>query len=589
MLLQRLVELSARLDTLAPAGYEPKAIRYVIELDGAGNLRNPSPIDLADTKNKSGQRRVEPAILRGGDRHIAPALLADNAEYTFGLQATKTKDAALVPLRHDAYLRLLTECVNATGDQGAGAVLAFIQNNPAGALALPDDFDRSGFIVFRVDGQFITNRLAIQQFWGARLAPSGEKRQCSVCGNERPILTRLQGKIKGIAGGQSTGTSYISVNAPAGESYGLEASQNSPICEDCANRFTKALNYLLSNDRHRFYVGDRREPSCLTFVFWAREPSDLDFGLVLDSPDPAQVKALLESVYKREYKPAVDDVAFYAASFSGSGGRAVVRDWLDMTIGRAKAALARWFGWQRIVFVNGSEGKPLSVYALAGATVRAKRGKPDFKAANPQHIRGLIRSALTGAPLPSSMLAQVLQRVKAERDVTYQHAALIKTILISQINLQENTMDELDMSKPDQGYQLDMDNQNPAYQCGRLLSVLEQIQKEAIGTNINTTLVDRFYQSASTTPAAVFGLLISRAQPHLSKLRRGANEHAGGALQAKLEGILRQIDAFPRILSLQGQGMFALGYYHQRAWDWAQRTERAAAKKARLDEDSQGE
>ena len=118
--------------------------------------------------------------------------------------------------------------------------------------------------------------------------------------------------------------------------------------------------------------------------------------------------------------------------------------------------------------------------------------------------------------------------------------------------------------------QLQTERTEAAYHCGRLLAVLEQIQQAALGRNVNTTIVDRFYGTASTAPATVFGTLLGQAQPHLSKLRRSNRENAAYALQNRLEEVLLKLPNFPRTLTLQEQALFALGYYHQRAHDHAQ-------------------
>jgi CRISPR-associated protein Csd1 len=128
--------------------------------------------------------------------------------------------------------------------------------------------------------------------------------------------------------------------------------------------------------------------------------------------------------------------------------------------------------------------------------------------------------------------------------------------------------------------QLHPDHPEPAYHCGRLLAVLEQIQRTAIGSNISATIVDRFYGTASTAPASVFGRLLRGAQPHLSKLQRD-RPGAAYALQERMEEIMAALPAFPHTLNLKEQGLFALGYYHQRAYDRAQAR---ATKAATADE-----
>ncbi len=124
--------------------------------------------------------------------------------------------------------------------------------------------------------------------------------------------------------------------------------------------------------------------------------------------------------------------------------------------------------------------------------------------------------------------------------------------------------------------QLDPENMNPAYRCGRLLAVLEETQRQAIG---KATIVERFFGTASSAPASVFGRLLRGAQPHLSKLERD-RPGAYRALQNRLEEVQGGLSGFPRTLMLEDQAIFALGYYHQRAYDRGQARENAERRKA---------
>lgn len=555
MLLQKLVEYSERLDDIAPPGYSKKAVHYMIELDINGRLRNPTPIDLSNPQNKRGEQRVVPNVVRS--MGIKPLLLADNAEYTLNLARDEAK-AARAKESHAAYVDLLNKCIQSTREQTVSAVYTFLTDNPLEQLTLPSDFSRDDTIIFRVEGEFPTQKPLVQQFWATyNSAQDGRMMQCLICGQERPALESLQGKIKGIPGGQASGTSFISANAPAFESYGLERSQISPVCEDCADRFTKSINDLLGNRSTRMIF------SGLVFTFWTREKVEFDLFEWMDSPSPESVRSLLDSMRTGKRQPEIDDVAFYALSLSASGARAVVRDWVDTTVGNVKQSLKRWFTWQAIVDTWGAPASPLGIYKLASATVREMKDLPTPTA------QSLLRSALTGTPLPIGLLQQALRRNAAGHDVTYPRAALIKLVLSSHSKFQEDEMIELQSDRPE-----------PAYHCGRLLSVLEQIQQAALGKNINSTIVDRFYGTASTAPAVVFGTLLGGAQPHLSKLRRGQHENVAYALQSRLEEVLIMLPSFPRTLSLQDQALFALGYYHQRAYDRAQMKTNSENKKA---------
>ena len=110
---------------------------------------------------------------------------------------------------------------------------------------------------------------------------------------------------------------------------------------------------------------------------------------------------------------------------------------------------------------------------------------------------------------------------------------------------------------------LDLQNAEPGYLCGRLLATLDVIQSRALG-NPNATIVDKFYGTASSAPASVFGTLLHGAQAHMSKLHR---DQRGTyiALNEQLETIMEPLTSFPVTLDLKQQGLFALGFYHQRA------------------------
>jgi CRISPR-associated protein Csd1 len=190
---------------------------------------------------------------------------------------------------------------------------------------------------------------------------------------------------------------------------------------------------------------------------------------------------------------------------------------------------------------------------LAHATVRSgDRNNP----AAPNVSRALVRTALTRAPLPYDLLYQAVRRCRAEQGVTRPRAALIKMVLLSQRQeFQEEDMVELDES-----------NRDSAYVCGRLLAVLEQAQRAAL-PGVNETIVDRFYGTASSAPASVFGRLLRGVQPHLARLERD-RRGAWVGIQKRLEEVQSHLSGFPKTLTLEQQGLFALGYYHERARRW---------------------
>ncbi len=578
MLLQKLVEFADRLEEkgdLIPPLYSKKWARYQIELDNDGNLLNPHPIDLSEMEDgkKRGQTRKLPHIVKSSG--VKPILLADNAEYTFGLrreapkeESEKKREAGKKRVKKCkvAYENLMEKCVKDTQDPVISAVLTFLQDDPLSKLEIEEDFDRSGNIIFRVGDKYAHEQRSVREFWVKYNAPKQKKKakamQCFICGEEKPILKRLPGKIIGVPNGHKAGTSIISANTNAFESYGLEASQIAPTCIECADRFTKALNYLLDDDSHHVWF------SSLIFAFWTRNPVEYNWATVIKEPDSQAIHELINSVRSSKWNPDVDDTEFYAVSLSGSGGRTVVRDWMDTTVGKVKKNLANWFENQKIVGTWGDESRPLGVYALAGAAVR------DLKDVPTPTYQALLRAGISNTPLPLNLLEQAVRRCRAERTVTHPRAALIKLVMKTQNIIKENDMVQLQTDHPEAGYH-----------CGRLLAVLENIQREsAKPTKLNTTIIDRFYGTASTAPASVFGRLVKGAQSHLSKIRRRKDNAAEYALQERLEEILTTLSeisspaSFPTTLNLNQQGFFALGYYHQRADDRAQMRNRITAK-----------
>jgi CRISPR-associated protein Csd1 len=560
MLLQRLVEYSERLD-LPPHLYAKAPVRYVIELDANGDLLNPRPVDRAEAASGRGSRGADlliPQLVRSSG--VRPLLLVGNAEYTLGLGRENSKPERVAAC-HAAYRGLIRACAEATGEPALKAVHSFLEHDAVSGLDLPDDFDRGATITFQVEWVFPVDLPAVRAFWSELHDPASKEApvmECLVCGQPRPVLDRLQAKLKRVPGGQPSGTALISANAEAFESYGLEASLIAPTCAECGERFTNAANELLSSDSSRIVLGGS------AFIFWTREPGvDVPFRALLTDPQPRDVARLLDSV-RTGARAEVDETAFYATVLSGSGGRAVVRDWIDTTVGEVKRSLATWFDRQRIVDRSGAELKALGLFALGRATVR---DPGDLAPATP---RALLRCALQGTPLPWSLLYQAVRRNRAEQGVTSWRAALIKLVLLSHGALENG----------EAMIQLNEANVEPAYRCGRLLAVLEEVQRKAL-PEAKATIVDRFFGTASSAPASVFGRLLRGAQPHLAKLERD-KRGAYMALQRQLEDVQSELVGFPRTLTLEEQGLFALGYYHQRAFDRKQAREGAERRKAGL-------
>jgi CRISPR-associated protein Csd1 len=550
-----------------PQDYRWRQVMGLIDLDDQGSL-----VSFVTLATKEGRRRVGkempvPDRIRTSDTDFKPLLLADSAEFVLGVMPAEPDKQGRTQGRTQRFIALVQECADETKEPTVAAALHFLK---AGSWKAPEDFAAGDLVTLRVNGEYLIELPSVRRFWadylarardteaGRRAKRAGrtpaatqapDKGQCLVCGEkDQPIARLHEVKIKGIPGGQLSGTALVSFNAPAFESYSLTQSYNAPICHGCAETYAKGLNRLLRDEDTSLPVEQ------VAYIFWTREPQGFSVARLLGNPDPQQVKALLESPRKARPAAPVKASAFYALALSASGGRAVVRDWIESTVGDARRHLARYFAMQRIVDWDGSERNPLGLYALAASTVAAARDLP------PTTPRALLRTALAGGPLPMWLLFQTVRRNRAEQRLTRPRAALIKMVWLS----------NHDTQKEDKMVQLDMDNRDPAYLCGRLLAVVESAQRAAL-PGLEDTVTDRFYGTASSAPASVFPRLLRGVRPHLSKLRRD-RPAACYALEARLEEINSGLKNFPRVLTLEKQGLFALGFYHQRATDRAAAT-----------------
>lgn len=541
MFLQRLVEYAQRSPEIAPATYNAEPVRYWIQLDSDGQLLGIVPVESEDGRRV--RKVVVPTLVRTAG--IRPKLLADNAEYTFGLAREGAKPER-VAQAHGMYLELTRRCAQATGEPGVNAVLRFLEELDSTDLPLPDGFDSSALMGFEVDGARPSDLPSVQAFWQGE-AVEGEAMQCLVCGRTKPAMERLNLRLKGVPGGQTAGLALISANNAAFESYRLKASYTAPTCLSCSDQFMKGANQLIAGENTHLRLGN------VMYIFWTRDDTPFDAMRLLTNPEPSQVRALLRTVFQPAGRE-LDTTPFYVAAITASGARAVVRDWIDTTVERAQRQLGRYFALQQVTDVWDGEIKGAGLFGLARSTVRT--GSRDDPPA--WVFTALVHCALLGGPLPSSLLFKAVERCRVERGVTHSRAALIKLVLLSQ---QPDSQSE----GGDRMAVLDTENLDPAYLCGRLFAELEAVQRAALG-KVGATIVDRYYGTASSAPATVFGRLVRGAQPHLGKLRR-VRPPAYHALDGRLGEIMEHLDGFPTTLDLEEQALFALGYYHQRAAD----------------------
>lgn len=550
---------AAESTSVAPPGFEKKEIPFLIVLARDGRF-----VELEDTRQLEGKKlrgRVA-AVPQSVKRTVAVKanLLWDNPGYVFGVDVKG--NAARAREQFQAFLSRLEELPEtAREDAGVAAVLTFLRSGAFEEVfrhPLWEEISAIGAnLTFRLRGDrvLVCQRDAIvQALTGGSDAGGGEELGLCLVTGEQDRIARLHPAIKGVWGAQTAGANIVSFNLDAFRSFRLEQGANAPIGERAAFAYTTALNHLLGKDsQQRLQVADS------STVFWAEEKSDLEELIVPmfgDPPkdDPDRGTRAVSALYRSPRTGTLtidpsDRTKFYVLGLAPNAARIAVRYWYVGTVGELATAFRQHFEDLEIAR-SSFDPQVLSIFRLLVST--APLGKADN--IRPNLAGAVMHSILTGTSYPRELLGAAVQRNRAEQQVTYSRAALIKACLVREARGRSSTIET------EVGVSLDPNNPNTAYRLGRLFAVLERTQEEA-NPGLNATIRDRYFGAASTTPVTVFPRLLKLNGHHLSKL-----ENRGRAvnLDKLIGGIINGIEDYPSLLSLQDQGRFSIGYYHQR-------------------------
>jgi CRISPR-associated protein Csd1 len=557
MIIQELCHYYERLTenpeiSISPPGFSREKIHAEIVLDKSGKLLQFNDLRIAKGKKLVPHEIIVPQAFKRTSSPI-PNFLWDNTSYVLGADNKGNPEKAVECF--NLFCRFHKDMLSELGNPAITPVLTFLDHwNPQDAITLNHwDELAGGNIVFRLDGesQYCHEKEIAKKIWlQYKIQNKANTRAfCLVSGKNQPIA-RLHASIKGVRGAQSSGAALITFNLDSFCSYGKEQNFNAPVGEFSAFFYTTALNYLLANDsQQKIQIGDA------TTIFWAERQSPIEgmFGMLLDpkdaeSADNAELCLALEAI--RDGKPisGVDpDVKFYVLGLSPNAARIAVRFWYVCTVGQLEERIGQHFRDLKIQKNFDSDPEYPGIWRLLHETINKKSSD---KTPPPLLAGAFMRSILEGTVYPQGLQNAVMNRIRADQDINYVRAAILKAILNRKHRLYKQGM-EVSMA-------LDKENKNPAYLLGRLFAVLERVQQDALGKNINATIKDRFFGSASATPKAVFPQLLRLAQHHIDKAESGKYR------DQQIEEILGEIQDFPAHLTLDEQGLFVIGYYHQR-------------------------
>ena len=566
MILQALTEYYRTLENsgqISPLGWGEAKVSYALCIGPEGALEQ---VVSLQTEQKKGKKTVlAPQIMRlpapvKRTVGIVPNFLCDNASYLLGVDNKGKPQRTLECFQ--ACKALHEELLDGVDSPAAQAVLAFFHTwqpeQAAGHPALADCWEElmaGGNLVFRHDGAFVHEDALVRRAWDDHYRAEGDGPQmiCLVTG-EHGTVESTHPSVKNVYGAQSSGAALVSFNAPAFCSYGKEQNYNAPTSKYAAFAYTTALNHLLSDWEHVYRMGDT------TVVCWARCGGDVYqnmMGWMFFGQEPAYTLSDLQSALKGLCSGnAVEldgarldpDMDFYILGISPNAARLSVRFFLRNSFGAfLRNAQAHQ---QRLEIVKPAYDKfdTIPMWKLLDETVNQNSRD---KTPAPNMAGEVLRSVLTDTRYPATLLNGVALRIRAEHSVTRGRAAILKAYYL------KNT--HPDVPKEVLTVSLNPDSTNVPYNLGRLFSVLEAVQSSA-NPGINTTIKDKYFNSASATPAVVFPVLVNLAQKHLKKLDGGLRTY----YDKQITGLLSKLgERYPSRLNLPQQGSFQLGYYHQ--------------------------
>lgn len=573
MILQALTQLFEDLAArgeIARPGWSPAKISFALCLDEDGNLTQIIPISVEKTVGKKTvtvpqTKELPAAVTRTVG--VQPNFLWDNSSYLLGIDAKGKPERSKQCFA--AAKELHEQLLDGLDSVAAKAIVSFFAHwEPSEAREYPaitenwDELMKGGNLVFRVDGKYVQEDADIRAAWEHHYsAGEGDTVKCLVTGRD-DIPEAVHPVIKGVVGAQSSGAAVVSFNAPAFCSYGKEQSLNAPVGKYAAFAYTAALNHLLADRDNVHRVGDT------TVVCWV-EGADPAYNLFADflcfgddAPEQITEDVLRNTVSKLAEGRSCEELPldmsrrFYILGLAPNAARLSVRFFCNSTFGELMKHVAEH---QKRLEIVGNRYPVMPLWALLKETANpnAKEKTPDSAMSG-----AVARAVFNGTFYPASLLEEVMLRIRAEREITPGRAAILKAYYL------KNTTDLC--PKEVLTVSLNEASTNIPYTLGRLFAVYEALQEEA-NSEITTTIMDKYFNSASATPAVIFPILDNLAQKHLRKLETGKKIYYDKQI-GRLKCILDETN--PMRLSLPEQGAFNLGYYHQKQARYTKKEEK---------------
>lgn len=392
--------------------------------------------------------------------------------------------------------------------------------------------------------------------------------QCSISGKYGQIA-RIHDNLTGIPGGLATGVNIVCLKSSAFWSYDKKESYNSSVSQETMEKYTKAFNYLTSTPNHKQSMDD------MTLLFWAMTSESekpymqafrigffhpQDEGTTEMERNEREVKEKeLSSIFHQlaEGKEAdwksldvEENTPFYLLGVKANSSRLAIKIFEHNKFGNMMRSIARHHEDLQL-----SPDDPQMPFWLLNKALKSPISSNDTLP--PDLSVKILESILNDTPYPRYMLDTAVRRAKTDQD---DKSKKFYSVSRDRVRIIKACLTRLNKIKRGELNMLNTQNQDGAYNCGRLFAALEMIQQKAL-PGINATIKDKFFSSACSTPYLVFPRLMKLAQSHLGKL----DKYSLVYYEKLIQDIVTNLnDSFPKALNMEKQGMFILGYYQQK-------------------------